>query len=44
MVSVSDIYNFTMGRSAIAQLFQFVVFFWLVYYIMRAGKDMMSLV
>lgn len=44
MVSVSDIYNFTLGRSAIAQLFQFVVFFWLVYYILRAGKDMMNVV
>ena len=44
MVSVADIYNFTMGRSAIAQLFQFVVLVWLAYIIMRAGKDMLNVV
>lgn len=44
MVSLSDVYKYTLGTSAIAQLFQFVVFFWLVYFILRAGKDMLSVV
>lgn len=44
MVSLSDVYKYTLGTSAIAQLFQFVVFFWLVYFILRAGKDLLSVV
>jgi hypothetical protein len=44
MVSLSDVYNFTLGTSALAQLFQYVVIFWLVYVILRAGKDMTNVV
>lgn len=44
MVSVADIYKYTLGTSALAQLFQYVVFFWLSYIVLRAGKDMISMV
>ena len=44
MVSLQDIYNYTLGTSALAQLLQFVVFFWLAYIVLRFGKDFMTVI
>ena len=44
MVSLQDIYNYTLGTSALAQLIQLVVIFWLAYIILRSGKDVLSVI
>lgn len=44
MLSVADIYGYTLGRSPIAQLFQFFILFWLAYIVLRAGKGAIDVV
>ena len=44
MVSLSDLYSYTMGTSALAQIIQFFVLFWLSYAILRMCKSMMDVI
>lgn len=44
MVSLSDLYTYTLGTSALAQIIQFFILFWLAYAIMRMCKSMMDVI
>jgi hypothetical protein len=44
MVSLADVYKYTLGTSPIAQFIQFFILFWLAIAILRAGKNIMEVI